>query len=266
MQNKMNKTNKAIILASGGLDSSVLAYWLKKTKEIKEIELIFFDYNQKCIIEEKFCIGDLAQKLNAKLTIIKLPWLGDISTSIINEERGELENDNKVKKSNNKANDTGAKATDTNMKNYDEISNWYVPCRNTIFLIIALAHAESEFIKTGKKSDIYVGIKYEGELQFNDTKPEFIAKINSLSKNATQFGDYEIKAPFLNKDKEEIIEMAKELGIDLKMTYSCYIGGVGFEQGKPIHCGKCAGCLARKKGFRFVNPPTPDTSLYHTKS
>ncbi len=220
-----NKASKAIILASGGLDSSILAYWIKKKQEIKDIELIFFDYNQKCLQEELFCVQKLAETLNAKLNIIELPWLNDISTSIINKER-EREND-------------------------EEIKNWYVPCRNTIFLTIALAYAESEFIKIKKKSDIYIGIKYEGDLQFNDTTPEFVESINKLSKNATQFGDYKIKAPFLNKEKEELINLAKELGVDLSLTYSCYIGG-GFEQGKPIHCGKCAGCLARKKGFRFA--------------
>ena len=73
-------------------------------------------------------------------------------------------------------------------------------------------------------------------------------KINNLAEVCIQQGKYKIKAPFINKEKEEIIELGKKMKLKLNETYSCYIGA---ESKKPVHCGKCAGCLARKKGFRF---------------
>jgi len=226
--------NHAIILVSGGLDSFVTAHYVKKLG--KNIKLIFFNYGQKCLNEEKFCVKNLARQLNSELEIIDLTWLGKISTSLIN----------KNKKTGN-----------------DEIINWYVPCRNTIFISIALAYAESDFLSKKIKSDIYIGIKHEGDLCFKDTTPKFLKKINDLAHVCVQKGNYKIIAPFIDKDKEEIIELAKKSNIDLQKTYSCYFGK-GFKivnkEKIPIHCGKCAGCLARKKGFKFSN--MNDISIY----
>jgi len=224
---------KALILASGGLDSSVLAYYVKK-KMNKDISLLFFDYGQKSLKEELFCMRNLAKKLEAELKVVNLRWLGEISTSLINKGKGGKE----------------------------EIIKWYVPFRNSVFLTSALAHAESDFIRKNIKQDVYIGIKYEGKISFNDTKPEFLKAINSLAK-FSQKGKFRIIAPFINKDKEDIIDMAKKLKVNLGETYSCYLGA-GFAKinGKkiPVHCGKCAGCKARKKGFKFSE--VDDESFY----
>jgi len=233
-ENVLNMVRKqAIILTSGGLDSSVLAYYAKK--KYKKIKLLFFDYNQKARKEEIFCVKLLAKKLKCKLEIINLRWLGKISTSLINTNKK-----------------TGK----------EELIKWYVPCRNSLFIIAGLAFAESEFIRNKIESDILLGIKYEGEIRFKDTTPEFLRDINKLTKH-TQKGNFEIKAHFINKDKEDIIELSKRLGVNLEYTYSCYLGG-GFAEinGKriPIHCGKCAGCKARQKGFYFSN--VRDISVY----
>lgn len=224
---------QTILLASGGLDSSVLAFYLKKRLR-KRIKMIFFDYGQKALKEEMFCVKNLAEKLKSELKIIDLRWLGKISTSLINKGKNSKE----------------------------EIIKWYVPFRNSLFLVSALSIAESEFIKKGTESYIFIGIKYEGQLRFKDTSKEFLIEINKLAE-FSQKGRFKIMAPFINKDKEEIIELGKELGVSSEETYSCYLGG-GFTKvnGKkiPVHCGKCAGCKARKKGFRFSN--IKDISLY----
>jgi len=214
---------KAIVLVSGGLDSYVTAHYVKKRLE-REVKLLFFDYGQKALEEELWSVKNLAKELDCELEIVKLPWLGKISTSFINKEGG----------------------------GENKISDWYVPCRNSIFLISALAFAESYFIKTGEESEIYLGIKYEGELRFKDTTKEFIENMNELSKETTQRG-FKIIAPFIDKDKEDIIELGEEMGIDLSKSYSCYLGAKRYVGASfPLaHCGKCAGCLARKKGFKF---------------
>jgi len=224
---------RAIILTSGGLDSSVLAYYVKKNLKINKIRLLFFDYGQKAVEEELFCVKNLAKKLKSKLEIIDLKWLGKISTSLINKGQGGKE----------------------------ELIKWYVPFRNSLFLISALAFAESEFIKTGKESEIFLGIKYEG-LGFKDTTPNFLKEINRLAK-FSQKGKFKIIAPFVDKEKEDIIEFGRKMRVRLDDTYSCYLGG-GFarinNKKLAIHCGKCAGCKARKKGFKFSD--VRDISLY----
>ncbi len=225
----------AIILCSGGLDSVVLAHYLKKVQKIEKIRLVFLDYNQKALEEEKFCVEKLAKDLDADLKIINVKWLGEISTSLINKD------------------------ADKNEIDSEELISWYVPCRNSLFLLIGLSLAESEFISKNEKYDVYLGIKYEGELQFKDTTPEFLEQMNKITNFSTQTGDYKFIAPFLNKDKEKVIELGLELGVDLKNTYSCYIGK-GFENEVPVHCGVCSACKSRKKAFKFSN--NNDVSVY----
>ena len=231
--------SNAILLCSGGLDSVVLGHYLKKNKKIENLKLVFLDYGQKSLEKEKFCVEKLSKELNAELKIIDVRWLGDVSTSLINKKT----NKDKINE----------------IKEEDELISWYVPCRNALFLLIGLAIAESEFISKNKKYDIYLGIKYEGELQFKDTTPEFLEQMNKTAGFCTQTGDYKFIAPFLDKDKEELIRMAEELGIDLRNTYSCYIGGE-FKKDMPSHCGICAGCKSRKKGFKFSD--VEDVSVY----
>jgi len=233
----------AIILCSGGLDSVVLVYYLKKIEKIENIKLIFLDYGQKALEEELFCVKKTAKEINADLKIVDVKWLGELSTSLINKEA----NENEIK----------------DIKEEKELMSWYVPCRNALFLLIGLSFAESEFISKNKKYDVYLGIKYEGELQFKDTTHEFLDYINKAPEYCTQKGDYKFLAPFLNKDKEEVIELAKKLNIDLRNTYSCYLGG-GFRQveGKtiPVHCGICGACKSRKKAFKFSD--NEDVGVY----
>ncbi|MFA5173815.1 MAG: 7-cyano-7-deazaguanine synthase [Candidatus Pacearchaeota archaeon] len=226
--------NNAIVLISGGLDSVVLAHYLKKVENIEKLVLLFINYGQKALEEELFCVKKTAEILNSELKIINLKWLGENSTSLINQ-------DNK------------------NMRDKNDLISWYVPCRNSLFLLIGLAIAESNFISKKEKYDIYLGIKYEGELRFKDTTPEFLKKMNEIIPYCTQSENFEFKAPFLEKDKEELIEIAKKLKINLRETYSCYIGA-GFKKEIPVHCGVCSACKARKKAFKFSN--FEDSSFY----
>ena len=232
----------AIVLCSGGLDSVVLAYYLKKIKDFKELLLVFINYDQNSCDSEIFCVKKACKDLGADLKIINLDWLGRISTSLINKDVS-----------------SGIKDSEVN----GDLLNWYVPCRNSLFLLIALSIAESEFISNNKKYDIYLGIKFEGELQFKDTTPEFLKQMNVTAKFCTQKGVFKFIAPFLNKDKEELIDLAKKLNIPLQYTCSCYVGK-GFKEFNnkkvPIHCGVCAGCKSRKKAFKFSN--NEDVSFY----
>tara|TARA_Y100000034_G_scaffold133385_1_gene198716 strand:+ start:3173 stop:3868 length:696 start_codon:yes stop_codon:yes gene_type:complete len=228
--------NNAIILCSGGLDSVVLAYYLKKIENIQKLKLIFLDYNQKSLNEELFCVKKTAEDLDADLEIVNVKWLGNISTSFINKDLNDKE-----------------------IKDKEDLISWYVPCRNSLFLLIGLAFAESKFISDNEKYDVYLGIKYEGELQFKDTTPEFLEQMDKTAEFCTQDGNFKFIAPFLKKDKEELIKLAGKLNINLQNTYSCYIGK-GMKKEIPIHCGICSACKSRKKAFKFSN--TKDISLY----
>ena len=166
---------QAILLASGGLDSFVLGFYIKNKLKYSKIKILFFDYGQKTLEQERYCVGALGGKIKGKVKIINLNWLGNISTSLINQNKK-----------------TGQ----------EEEIKWYVPCRNTLFLTTALAHAESDFLSSkGKtKSDIFIGIKHEGDISFNDTKPAFLKAMNNLAGVCVQSGVFNIMSTIYRED------------------------------------------------------------------
>lgn len=221
-----------MILCSGGIDSITTAHYVKKRLKYDKILILFFNYGQKSLHMERKFSKKCAKIINAEFVEIKLKWLNEISNSLINKI-------GKVKKINRK-----------DLRNTKkESEKFYVPCRNTIFLIHALALAESKFIKEKRKFDIFVGFKNEGKESYPDTTKEFVKQINKLSKISCQ-KKFKIIAPLIEKDKEDIIVLGKKLGVDFKDTFSCYIG-------KKEHCGYCLSCRLRQEGFYWANLKDP---------
>ncbi|HET6613266.1 MAG TPA: 7-cyano-7-deazaguanine synthase QueC [Kofleriaceae bacterium] len=119
----------------------------------------------------------------------------------------------------------------------------YVPARNTIFLGLALAYAE-----TLGASDIFIGVNVLDASGYPDCSPAFIAAFEALAAEATRAGKsgqpIRIRAPLIELSKADIIRRGSALGIDYGMTHSCYDPGPG-----DGACGGCDACLLRKKGF-----------------
>lgn len=213
----------AIVLCSGGIDSVVTGHYVRKTLKYSKIIVLFFDYNQKSLVKERECSRNCSKELGAKFNEIKLDWLGKISTSLINKKgrAGKINNLKDTKK---------------------ESMKYYVPCRNTVFLVYALALAESLLLKENNKYDIFVGFKNEGKESYPDTTNEFVNEMNNLSKVSAK--GFKIIAPLIEMDKEDIVLIGKRLGVDFKKTHSCYISN--------IPCGKCLACKLRKAGFYWA--------------
>jgi 7-cyano-7-deazaguanine synthase len=120
----------------------------------------------------------------------------------------------------------------------------YVPARNTIFLSYALAWAEVLDTR-----DIFIGVNAVDYSGYPDCRPEFIAAFEDLARLATKAGtegkQFHIHTPLISMSKADIIRKAKELGVDLSITHSCYDPT---DQG--FACGQCDSCQLRLKGFR----------------
>jgi len=223
---------KALILCSGGLDSVVVSYLAKNKLSYDSIKILFFNYGQRNIDKEKICSKNCAEKLGADFIEIDLPWLESISTSQLN------------------SNEKAKEVTKSDLKDTKEESEkWYVPCRNLIFLAHATALAESLFIKKNERYDILVGFKCEGSESYPDTTQDFVNQLNSLNKTSTE-GKFNILAPLIEKDKEDIVKLGSDLNIDFKETFSCYSRG-------EIHCGYCLACQLRQQGFYWANIEDP---------
>ena len=250
-----------IILASGGLDSGVTAYYAKKKLGYDKLLFLFFDYGQRALKEEEYCSRELAKNLGADFKKIELKWLGGISTALLNKD-GEMPDVNEDELGNIE-------------KGKKDVLNYWVPCRNSVFLIAALAHAEALFLSGKEKPDVFIGLKCEGRIPMKDTTPEFVKAMNKLAEEATNDGGYKVIAPLIDYDKDEIVKLGCELGVPFELTYSCYAGNKGHQRPPyepcattkkkiPVHCGVCENCVQRKKGFYWAG--VEDVSTYKKSS
>jgi 7-cyano-7-deazaguanine synthase len=125
-----------------------------------------------------------------------------------------------------------------------EIPVTYVPARNTVFLALALGHAE-----VVGAADIFIGVNAVDYSGYPDCRPEYIAVFQQLANLATKAGvegrlRFTIHTPLVHMNKAEIIRRGTALGVDYALTRSCYDPNAS-----GLSCGRCDACLLRLKGF-----------------
>ena len=129
----------------------------------------------------------------------------------------------------------------------------YVPARNTIFLSLALALAE-----TIGSTDIFIGVNAVDYSGYPDCRPAFVSAFERLADLATKAGaegqSFTIHAPLIKRTKSEIIQIGRRLGVDYGLTHSCYD-----PTPERLACGRCDSCLLRKKGFADAGVADPIT-------
>jgi len=218
----MTESKKAVVLSSGGVDSTTLMAIAKE--EGCEIYSLSFNYGQR-----HSCELDAAKKGARVLgvqehRIIDID-LGKIGGSALTDEI-----------------DVPKARSESEMEK--EIPVTYVPARNTIFLSYALAWAE-----VLGASDIYIGVNAIDYSGYPDCRPEYIKAFENMANLAIKAAmegkmKIHIRTPLIRMTKAEIIRRGVELGVDYRLTHSCYDPS---PDGKA--CGQCDSCLLRKKGF-----------------
>lgn len=131
-----------------------------------------------------------------------------------------------------------------------EIPVTYVPGRNILFLAHALSWAE-----VIGAADIFLGINAVDYSGYPDCRPEFLAAFEQMANLGTKAGvtgrPFRLHAPLLRMSKREIIETGLKLGVDYRLTHSCY-DPVG-----ELACGRCDSCQLRLQGFREAGMQDP---------
>ncbi len=201
---------KAVVLLSGGLDSSTTLYFAK-SKGYKCFALIF-DYGQRHAREIRHAAA-VARSVKCKYQILKIkfPWKG----SSLLDKKMEI----------------------PKRKILKGIPSTYVPARNMIFLSYALSYAES----IGAKA-VFIGanaIDYSG---YPDCRPQFIGAFQNLIEKGARNRGIKVKAPLIKMTKPQILKLALKLKVPVNLTWSCYKGG-------KYPCGVCDSCVLRKKAF-----------------
>ena len=224
----MNKA--AVILLSGGLDSTTCAAIANKAQY--ELHGITINYGQKHNYE-LLASREVAKHLKFKShAVIDIDLASFGGSSLVSD-------DVEIPKN-------------RDVENVHDIPSTYVPARNTVFLSIALAKAE-----TIKAFDIFIGVNAIDYSGYPDCRPEFISKfedmMNVATKDAVQhIGKYKIHTPLIKLTKAEIIKKGLALGVNYNLTSSCYSPR---KIGKP--CGQCDACKLRLKGFSDIGVEDP---------
>jgi 7-cyano-7-deazaguanine synthase len=214
----MSKSQLAVVLLSGGLDSATTLFLAKK--QGYEPHAIIFDYQQRHRkeVHAAIKIARLA-KTPATLVRTRLPWGG----SALLDAKTRL-----PAKRSLAAIGRGIPST-------------YVPARNTLFLSYALSCAEA----LGANA-IFIGANALDYSGYPDCRPVYYKAFGKLARVATKAGvsgrKIQIKTPMLYKSKAQIIRMGKRLGVPFHSTWSCY-------SGRKTPCGDCDSCILRSKGF-----------------
>lgn len=222
-------TIKAIVLLSGGLDSTVvLALALSKGRECMTLTL---DYQQRNILEL-----EAAKRVAAFYDVPNKLIIAHAPVS----DRSSLISSAKVPKDR------------TRKQIYQgTIPNTYVPGRNTLFLAYALGQAE-----TFDAQEIYYGVNATDVIGYPDARPAYFKAFQNLLNVATQQAvegaPPRLMAPLTKLYKQDIVKQGIALEAPLHLTLSCYDPSP-----KGMHCGRCDACYLRKEGFLAAGYPDP---------
>lgn len=212
---------KALVVFSGGMDSTVGVYWA--VKNYREVETLSFYYGSKHNEEEHKHALKTCEKLGLKNTRIDLDFMNKYFKSDLLQSGGEIPE---------------GYYTAENMK------STVVPFRNGIMLSIAAGFAESQ------DCDVLILGNHSGDHAiYPDCRADFIDGIKKAISAGTA-KNIEVVSPFCNITKTDICKLGQEMGVDYSLTYSCYKGG-------EKHCGKCGTCTERIEAFRDSGVPDP---------
>lgn len=212
---------KALVLFSGGLDSTVLAAQL--LADGAETLLLSIDYGQRHA-KELDKAEKIAQALGLPHRILRLPDLGPLlGGSSLTDDQVELPEGHYAEES--------MKAT-------------VVPNRNMILLALAGGHA----LSIGFDTIAYAAHAGDHTI-YPDCRPEF-ADAMEKALGLADWQNLNLHRPFVNFSKEELVRKGNELGAPLELTWSCYAG-------REKHCGKCGTCVERKEAFALAKVEDP---------
>ncbi len=216
----ISRSLKAVILLSGGIDSTTTLYLAKKYGY--KLSALIFDYNQRHR-KEIFSAVKIARLNNIVYHIVKvhLPW----TVSALTQKNIKVPFKRNLYSKN--------------------IPLTYVSGRNIIFLSYAASFAES----TGAKK-IFIGAHTEDYSGYPDCKPQFFSAIERAINLGISKKGIEIIAPLIDKSKKSIIKLGYKLGVPFEYTWSCYMGG-------RFPCRKCDSCRFRIKAFESIGLEDP---------
>jgi 7-cyano-7-deazaguanine synthase len=208
------KNSKALVVFSGGQDSTTCLFWA--FKQFNEVEVVTFDYNQKHSLEIE-CAKNIANELGVRHHILDMALLNQLAPSALTRD-------------------------DIEVKDGEEggLPSSFVPGRNLVFLTFAgilASQIGAKHIVTGVCETDFSG--------YPDCRDIFVKSLN-VTLNLSMDAQFVIQTPLMWIDKAETWKLADELGaLDFvrEKTLTCYNGVIA------DGCGECPACKLRKRGL-----------------
>ncbi len=234
---------RAVVLFSGGLDSTACLYWARKNYD--EVTMLVINYGSN---EERVTKGVaefFSKELSVPLRIVRLDFLEEFSklrgTTLVGGETPKV---------------TAEELEDFKRAKETAKSVW-VPARNVILIGVA-----ASLLDALGGGDVVVGFNAEEGATFPDNTPEFIESMNGMLEYGTM-AEVRVVAPLIDLDKVGIARLLKELNAKYEYSNSCYMPRGFTEDGRPIHCGRCESCVRRHRGL--VGGIGEDRTVYAVK-
>ncbi|EMA10804.1 7-cyano-7-deazaguanine synthase [Haloarcula vallismortis] len=221
----MTDDTRAVVLASGGMDSATAAYEAQ-TRGYDDLYLLHTSYGQNTEDREYDCASALADHVDAADFLhVETGHLTQIGASSLTDD----------------SMDVADADTDS-----DEIPTSYVPFRNANLLSMAVSYAEANDCGA-----VFIGAHSEDFSGYPDCRPAFFDAFQSVIDAGTKpETDIDLVAPFIEWSKTDIAERGVELGVPYEDTWSCY------RDDEPA-CGTCDACAFRLEAFQRIGERDP---------
>ncbi len=216
--------DKALVVLSGGQDSTTCLYWAIDRFGRENVETVTFDYGQRHRIEID-CAGAVAAHAGVANRLLPIDTFAALGgNSLVDEQL----------------------AVDGPADGGAGLPNTFVPGRNLIFLTFAAAYAWQKGI-----NNLVTGVAQTDYSGYPDCREATLHSLQTTLGLGMEFG-FVIHTPLMNRSKKETVELARELNaLDaMALTHTCY-------NGLRPPCGACPACELRAKGFAEAGVPDP---------
>lgn len=227
---KTSPATQALVLLSGGMDSTTLLFYVRFRLKIEMVDTLAFAYGQRHGRELEAAARQARAAGVRSHRVIDLGFMGDMTAPV-----------------------SALTGMTVAMPDLDRLSavertqpSTYVPHRNLVLLSLAAACAEARGI-----SDVYYGAQAQDRYGYWDCTPGFIERLNRLL-SLNRGKAVRVHAPFVGLRKSDELRIGLDLGVDYADTWTCYEGGATV-------CGRCPACHERATAFKDLGLPDPLT-------
>lgn len=216
--------DQALVVLSGGQDSTTCLYWAIKKFGIECVSSVTFDYGQRHRIELE-CAQEIAAFAGVPNVVLPIDTFAALGGNALTDAGVDVE---------------------TQIDAETDLPNTFVPGRNLIFLTFAAAFAYQRGI-----ANLVTGVAQTDYSGYPDCRAETMTALQSALRAGME-SDIRIHTPLMQLSKQETVELARELGAlpALAMTHTCY-------NGERPPCGHCPACELRAKGFADAGVTDP---------